>query len=97
MLRQAPQIARTNCVIEFEGTPETLIRIPFEAACKRAKPADVTPHLLRHTAAVWMAEAGISMAKIAQYLGRSDNRITERVYARFAPEHLADAAGALEV
>ena len=39
-----------------------------------------------------MAEAGVPMAKIAQYMGHSDSRITERVYARFAPEHLKDAA-----
>jgi integrase len=57
----------------------------------------VTPHDLRHTAAVWMAADGVSMGKIAQYLGHSDSRITEKVYARFAPEHLRDAASALEL
>lgn len=97
VLQQAQKIALTDYVIEFEGKPVKSIRTAFEAACKRAKLAEVTPHVLRHTAAVWMAEAGINMAKIAQYLGHSDSRITERVYARFAPEHLQDAAGALEV
>ncbi|WP_378953032.1 hypothetical protein [Mesorhizobium sp. ANAO-SY3R2] len=37
------------------------------------------------------------MSKIAQYLGHSDSRITERVYARFAPGHMQDAADVLDL
>jgi integrase len=106
VLRQAKELARTDYVIEFEDNgaedpkqakPLKSIRTAFKAAVKRAKLAGVTPHVLRHTAGVWMAEAGVPMAKIAQYMGHSDSRITERVYARFAPEHLQDAANALDV
>jgi integrase len=43
-----------------------------------------------------MAEQGIPMDEIAQYLGHTDPRITYRVYARFSPEHLKKAANALE-
>jgi integrase len=50
---------------------------------------------MRHTAAVWMAEAGVPMPVIAQYLGHTDSRITERVYARFSPDYLRGAADAL--
>ena len=32
----------------------------------------VSPHLFRHSAAVHMAEAGIDMDTIAQYLGHED-------------------------
>lgn len=53
-------------------------------------------HILRHTAAVWMAEGGIPMAQIAQFLGHSDSRITERVYARFSPGFLRAAASVLD-
>jgi len=56
----------------------------------------VTPHTLRHTAAVWLAEAGTPMPEIATYLGHSDSRITERVYARFSPGYLRKASKALE-
>jgi arginase family enzyme len=56
----------------------------------------VFPHLLRLSAAVHMAEAGVSMAEIAQYLGHDDDRVTARVYARFSPAHLRKAAAALE-
>lgn len=42
-----------------------------------------------------MAEAGVSMDEIAQYLGHSNAAITARVYARFSPDHLRRAADAL--
>jgi integrase len=54
-------------------------------------------HVLRHTAAVLMAEAGVSMEEIAQYFGHSNVLTTYRVYARFSPEYLKKAASALEL
>jgi integrase len=57
----------------------------------------VTPHMLRHSAAVYMAEDGVSMDEIAQFLGHNDVATTRRVYARFSPNHLRDAAAALEL
>lgn len=56
----------------------------------------MSPQFLRHTAAVWMAEAKPPMAEIAQYLGHEDDRITQRVYARYSPDYLRQAAAALE-
>jgi integrase len=58
--------------------------------------ADVTPHVLRHSAACFLAESGVSMSEIAQILGHSDSRLTERVYARYGPEYLRKAMKALE-
>jgi len=84
-------------VIVYGGEAIADIKKAFSTAVKNAGLKDVTPHDLRHTAAVWMAEAGTSFEKIAQYLGHSDSKITERVYARFAPDHLRDAAAALEI
>jgi integrase len=43
-----------------------------------------------------MAEAGVSMEEIAQYLGHRDVGITRKVYARFSPDYLRKAAAALE-
>lgn len=54
------------------------------------------PHLDGY-AAVWMAEAGVSMDEIASYLGHSDPRLTYRVYAKFSPAYLAKAASALDL
>ncbi|GHE88609.1 hypothetical protein GCM10016455_05930 [Aliiroseovarius zhejiangensis] len=39
-----------------------------------------------------MLAAGQSIEAVAQYLGHSNTAITYRTYARFLPEHLADAA-----
>jgi hypothetical protein len=43
-----------------------------------------------------MAEAGIPMEEIAQYLGHGDVEVTRRVYARFSLDYLRGAATALE-
>jgi integrase len=84
-------------VIEYGSKPVKSIKKGFENTRKRAGLSnDVTPHTLRHTAAVWMAEAGISMDEIAQYLGHSTSRITYQVYARYSPGYLQKAADVLQ-
>ena len=96
LLQRAKASAVSDYVIEWAGGQVKSIRTGFDAAVERAKLKDVSPHVLRHTAAVWMAEAGTSMSEIAVYLGHSDSRVTERVYARFSPTFLKRAASALE-
>lgn len=88
--------ALTGHVIEWAGAPVASVKKGFAAAARRAGLPGVSPHVLRHTAAVWMAEAGVSMPMIAQYMGHADDRITQRVYARFAPDHMLDAALAIQ-
>ncbi|MGH6689752.1 MAG: tyrosine-type recombinase/integrase [Gammaproteobacteria bacterium] len=95
LLLEARRAALTDYVIEWGGRRLRSIRKGFSQACRRAQLREVSPHVLRHTAAVWMAEAGVPMSEIAQYLGHSDDRITQRVYSRFSPEHLRRAAGAI--
>lgn len=96
-LKQAKEGAESPYVISFHGKPVKEVIIAFRRACKRAGLEDVTPHTLRHTAAVWLAEAGIPIAEIAQFLGHSDMKTTYRVYARYSPNHLRAAAKALDV
>jgi integrase len=96
-LVEAKAGARTRFVIEWAGQRIKKVRRGIDAAARRAGIVGVTPHVLRHTAAVWMAESGHPMTEIAQYLGHSDSRITERVYARYSPTHLRKAADALEL
>lgn len=57
----------------------------------------VSPHMFRHSAAVWMAEAGTPMEEISQYLGHTDISVTRKTYARFSPDYLRKAASALEL
>ena len=73
------------------------IKTGFAATVRRSGLKDVRPHDLRHTAAVWMAEGGIPMSEISQYLGHSNTFVTERVYARYSPEYLRGATSALEI
>ena len=69
----------------------------FARAVKWAGIEDFNIHDLRHTAAVWMGGNGTPMEKISTYLGHTRIDITRNVYAKFQPEHLQDAAAALEV
>lgn len=93
-LGKAKPAATTNYVIEHNGARVASVKTAWNAAVRRSG-IKATPHMLRHSAAVWMAEAGESMDKIAQYLGHTDSRITARVYARFSPDFLKGASEAL--
>jgi len=96
-LQEAKQGALTDYVIEWAGDRVKSIKKSISTAARLANVEDVSPHVYRHTAAVWMAEAGISIPEIAQYLGHSNPTITYRVYARYSPSHLRNAAKALEM
>lgn len=52
-------------------------------------------HSLRHTAAAWMVQAGVSLYEVQKVLGHSTPVMTQR-YAHLAPEHLRGAAQALD-
>jgi integrase len=93
-MQEAKEGALSDYVIEYAGRQVASIKTGWNAAVRRSG-VKATPHMLRHSAAVWMAEAGQTMDTIAQFLGHTDSRITARVYARFSPRHLADAAESL--
>ncbi|MDB5531579.1 MAG: hypothetical protein JWR51_4682 [Devosia sp.] len=95
-LRAAHEAAQTPYVIEYAGEKVGNIKKGFGAAAVRAGLGDLTPHDLRHTAAVWMAEDGVPFEEIAQYLGHSSSAVTFKVYARFSPTHLRRASKSLE-
>lgn len=92
--------ARTcDHVIEWGGHRVLSIKKGFAGAVERAgleNPREVTPHILRHTAASWMAMANVPMFQISKYLAHSDTRVTERRYAKLTPDFLRGAAKALE-
>lgn len=96
-LTVAKEAALTDYVVEYACGPVKSIRKGFANACDRAGLEGVTIHALRHTSAVMMAEAGIPMSRISQYLGHSNTQVTERVYARYSPSALQDAADVLNI
>lgn len=95
-LEEAKRAAVTDYVIEYGGKRVLSVKKAFGRAVDRAELEDVSPHILRHSAAVHMAESGVPMSEIAQYLGHSRTAVTERVYGRYSPDYLRKAAGALE-
>lgn len=95
-LLEARRGAIGDHVIEWAGHGVGSVKKGVSAAAARAG-VKATPHVLRHTAAVWMAEAGTPMAEIAQYLGHTNPATTFRVYARYSPDYLRKAASALEL
>lgn len=96
-LVEAKPGARTPFVIEWAGRQVSSVRTGLERAAERAGIKHISPHVLRHSAASWMAEDGVPMAEIARFLGHTDSSVTERVYARMSPTHLRKAAASLDV
>jgi integrase len=94
-LEEAHEGRITDHVIEYGGKPVASVKKAVGSAAKRAN-VPCSPHVFRHTAGVWMAQADVPMQKIAQFLGHTSSRVTETVYARYSPRFMADAATALD-
>jgi integrase len=95
-LLEAKKAALSPFVIEWAGAQVKSIKKGLKAAAISAGMPDVSPHVLRHSAAVWLVEDGHSMSEVAQFLGHSNTRMTEKVYARYSPDHLRSLASSLE-
>lgn len=78
-------------VCHFEGNrvvrPETAWRKLASAAGLKG----VTRHMLRHTRATWMMQAGVPIWEAAGFLGMTVKTL-ERVYGHHSPEHMERAA-----
>lgn len=60
----------------------------FRAACDRSKfKTRFIFHDLRRTSGSWLAESGVSIQIIADFLGHADPRITFRHYSHVRPSH----------
>jgi integrase len=94
-LAEAKEGALSDHVIEYGGKPVASVKKAVAAAARRSG-VPCSPHVFRHTAGVWMAQADVPMQKIAQFLGHTSSRVTEHTYARYSPRFMADAAAALD-
>jgi integrase len=90
------ELACTPFVIEYHGKRVLRIRKGFGAACERAGIVDCSPHVMRHSAATWMAMDDIPLREIAKMIGDTEETV-ERVYAKHSPSYLKRAAGALRL
>lgn len=106
--RSVPMTARVRELLrELQGSrsvgPFSRIKYcNFRNAWVRAKrriglgeDAQVVPHVLRHTCASRLAQSGIDIKRIQEFLGHKNISMTMR-YAHLAPVHLEDCARALE-
>jgi integrase len=96
-LHEARKAAISDYVIEWNGQPVKSVKRSLAATAKKAGLEGVTAHVFRHSAARWQAEAGIPMSEIAAYLGHSDDRVTQRIYAKYSPTALKRAADVLDL
>ena len=94
-LEEAARGALTGFVIEWSGERVKSIKKAIRMAAQRSG-VPCSPHVFRHTAGVWMAQADVPMQKISQFLGHTSTRVTEKTYARYSPSFMKDAAAALE-
>jgi len=67
------------------------VKKSFSSACKKAGLDGVTPHILRHTAASWRVQRGVSLHKVAKLLGHNSTQMIEQVYGHMHPDHLKEA------
>lgn len=93
-LEQAFAGRLSDHVIEFGGKPIQSVK---KAIRRLSKDSGIifSPHVLRHTCAVWMAHADVPMQKISQYLGHTSLKMTEQVYGRYSPTFMRDASAAV--
>lgn len=94
-LEEAQRGALSDYVIEFAGRPVKSVKKAIERLAKDTG-IPVSPHVLRHTCAVWMAQADVPILQISQYLGHTSVAVTASVYARYSPSFMANAGDAVE-
>lgn len=89
-LTEQNEIRTCETVVEYRGEPVASVKTGFRAAAKRAHLSDVTPITLRHTAATWMMQAGMSPTLVAAFLGNTAEMV-EKVYGHHHPDYLKEA------
>ena len=90
VLERAFTERQSDMVLDHGGNA----RKAFENAVKRAGLTDVTPHVMRHTAATHMLRRGVPLWQVAGILGDTQATV-QRVYGKHVPEALKEAVGVL--
>jgi integrase len=88
-IKQAFSNAVRRAGLDPVRPPAGCSRVELEAYRRQR----VTPHTLRHTAATWMAQSGVSMDRIAAVLGDTVNTVAKK-YVHWSPDYLRDAVNA---
>ena len=81
-------------VVQWRGQQVKSVKTGFRAAVRRSGIDPVTIHDLRRTCAIWQAQKGVALTRIAEWLGDSP-AIVAKHYARYSPDYLNEGADAL--
>ena len=81
--------------VEFNGQPVKSVKTAFKSAVSLSKLGGrISPHTLRHTAATWLVQIGVSTWEAAGFLGMSEKTLRD-VYGHHHPDYLHRAANAI--
>lgn len=95
-MKEAFKARTIEHVIEYGGVRAKKVRWPFlRARIKAGLGPDVTPHVLRHTAASWLAMARVPLDEAADLLA-CDPKTLRKVYRHYSPKYLRNAVLKLE-
>lgn len=96
ILKEARERTAGDHVIEYHGKPLKSVWKGVKSTAERAGLSnDVTPHILRHTAATWMCQAGVDLWQVAGFMGHSSTKQVELTYGHHCPDHMVEAREAL--
>ena len=91
LMLAAYEMRTIDHVIEWNGESRGRVRWPFrKAGINAGLGPDVSPHVLRHTAASWLAMDRIPIDQASDLLA-CDPATLRRVYRKFDPDYLSDA------
>lgn len=82
-------------VVMFRGKPIASIKKGIQRAAVRAGIADVTPHVLKHTAITWAIKNGLNVEDAAEYFDTSPETIRKH-YWHHSPHHQERAVSVIE-
>lgn len=90
--KRADEALGVEYVCHYNGGMIQKLRRSWAAAVRRAGLGpDVTPHVLRHTRATWLMQAGIDLWEAAGHLGMTVETL-QRTYGHHHPDHQKNAA-----
>ena len=83
------------CREDREPMTDNQCKSPIKRACRMAGIRSIGWHVLRHTYASHLVQAGVDIFRVSKYMGHSDVRVTMR-YAHLAPDEGREAARLLD-
>ena len=96
MLKEAEKLAQSDYVIEYNGVSVKSVKRSWNLAAERAGVGWATAHHMKHSVISWLAEDGFPVDTIADLTATSE-RTVRRIYRKYSPNYLADAAAALDI